>query len=846
MQTLAVEAEAGGARDAAVGWLGAAHRLAPSDDAFARWLDALAQTGQHRRRAQAFGEARAAGLHAEQLARHQGAAMPRNAALQPGPAKADVHEAMQAELEGRVDDAIAGLAGSSEPVDLARRGDLLWARGEWTAAREARAAARIAIDERGGSMRLAPVERWLTHDMFWVGDSLILLHGWRRVPPDENDVGATELRQWTVEDPPRLVRSLVLPQWAYQVRPSADGRRLYAVTPTGIDVLDFVDGHRVAHLPLALGRGTELVVNRDQTHVLVGVSRATELWSLAGEQLDRFELDGTTPTWPVAAAMTDDLRWVAIGGSDSRVWLFDRQTGNHRVLEYEWPAEVWRDWDRNVPLDMRFAGDELVVIYRHRDLIRWRVHDGTPVRSDERCLWHSTWGWGQCFAKSARLSADASRVVTGGSYTSITWVRDTSTGQTVATLSAPDLSSEYIAFADDGRIAFANIHGRPQIWSGTGDALITPWGSERPESGPLTPTLSADGRYSSWLQEHERAVVWDLEQRRQLSFPLGEGEQVESMAEDGTRYAVKTGKGFELRRRDGTVEHRDDNRLRRVEWFASDGHLAVLDRYEQADQFIDFTRGHVVNLQSSEDGASTEHAVDAAGTHVLRLTRDMLELFDGASGARISTRVTDANSIAIAPDASWFAWLEQQDESDEPIAVAHLLALPLGPGHERTLAVPGWAKQLVVSPAGDELLVVSDDALTRWHLPTDEREPIDLDGYMWANHIRYSADGRWLFCAGYNRVDIRANSGGLSVVATMHSLLGGEWVVIANSGAVDGSARAWEQLATLVDGPIDRMVLGGGLGWDRFAVAGLLGFVLAGHDVHPPLPASPPPLVDDE
>jgi WD40 repeat protein len=872
MRTLAAEAEAGGVRDAAVAWLGAAYRLEPRDEAFARWLDALAQTGQHRRLAQALAEAKAAGLHVEQLARHEGVAAPQDAALQSGPATADIHEAMQAELAGRLDDAIAGLAGAAEPVDLTHRGDLLWARGDWVAAREAWAAARIAIDERGGSMRLTPVERWRTSDLFWIGDSLVLVHTWTPVPHEEN-FWVTELRQWSVEDPPGLLRSLVLPEWAAQVRPSIDGRRLYALTPTGVDVLDFVDGHRVARLPLEVGDRTEFHINRDETHVLVRVGRAMELWSLAGELLERFELDGTTPTitrvytgqgshhdnilrdsptWPVSSAMTNDLRWVAIGGSDSKVRLFDRKTGKHRVLEYKWVYEEWRHGgsnpDLNLPLDLRFAGDELVVIYRHGDLIRWRVHDGKPVRHFARACSKESVQWpDDCHVEDAKLSDDASRVVTGGSYGITTHVRDTSTDQTLATLTDQQLTTDHIAFADDGRVAFANTYGRPQIWSGTGDVLIAPWGLEHSESGPLSPSLSADGRYLSWLQKLETGIVWDLEQRRQLVLPIGEGERVASMADDGTRYAVDTGKGLALRRRDGVVEHRGDNRVARVEWFASDGHLAVLHRHEGADQFIDFSRDHVVNLQSSDHDDGRVHAVDAAGTHVLRLTDNMIELFDGASGKRTSARAANSiEAIAIAPDASWFAWLEKvRDESDGPTAVAHLLPLVRG-GRLRTLSVPGWAKQLVVSPGGDELLVVSEDALTRWNVTTDEREPIDLDGWMWANDIRYSADGRWLFFAGYDRVTIRANSGRLAVVAIVHSLLDGSWMVMANSGAVDGNARAWEQLATVVDGPIDSVVLGGGLGWDRFAVAGLLGFVLAGQEVQPPLAASPRPVVEDE
>src|SRR5690606_5060433 len=117
------------------------------------------------------------------------------------------------------------------------------------------------------------------------------------------------------------------------------------------------------------------------------------------------------------------------------------------------------------------------------------------------------------------------------------------------------------------------------------------------------------------------------------------------------------------------------------------------------------------------------------------------------------TRSTQA--IALAPDASWFAWLEQREAPDgHPSAVARVLALDPKPGRERSLALPGSAHQIVVSPRGDELLLIGD-VVTRWRPATGEHESIEL-GYIAANHVRYSTDGRWLFFAGYDRIDIHA------------------------------------------------------------------------------------------
>ena len=88
------------------------------------------------------------------------------------------------------------------------------------------------------------------------------------------------------------------------------------------------------------------------------------------------------PSWGTALALSSDARFVAIGGSDSKVRLLDRTTKATKVLEFTWSYEERRPMggnaDMNHPLAMRFdaGANVLVVAYAHGDIILWNVATG--------------------------------------------------------------------------------------------------------------------------------------------------------------------------------------------------------------------------------------------------------------------------------------------------------------------------------------------------------------------------------------------------------------------------------------------------------------------------------------
>ncbi len=220
-------------------------------------------------------------------------------------------------------------------------------------------------------------------------------------------------------------------------------------------------------------------------------------------------------------------------------------------------------------------------------------------------------------------------------------------------------------------------------------------------------------------------------------------------------------------------------------------------------------------------------ALSADGEHLAIYDENAtISVYDTTSGARLKQVRAEPGkyhrALAIAPDGSWVAWQEQLPRPDQGLPNVTVHVVGLVPGvEERETTVAGWTKALVAHPGGSELLLVTENSLTRWNPRTGDVLPEEV-GYIGANTIRYSADGERIIVEHYDRVDIRANAPGLPVLARLHVLANAQWFAETGSGAVDGSIGARESLATIVEGPLDTSVLPGDVAWDRFVVPGLM------------------------
>ncbi|MCA9691404.1 MAG: hypothetical protein KC636_17505, partial [Myxococcales bacterium] len=616
-----------------------------------------------------------------------------------------------------------------------------------------------------------------------------------------------------------------------------------------------------------------------------------ELRTLEGDLLESFALQGTTPTitrvyragkgthhdnilrdsptWPVALALSDDADLVAIGGSDSKVRLFDRRGGGVKELAYDWIYEERRHMganpDRNIPLDMRFVDDgaALLVVYSRGDVIRWSVASGKqrgrvpgtcdvaeatkvvnrynpPDQPTQAPTAEQREACGR--AKTARLSPDARWVVTAGDGLR---VRDAHTGAPRAMIVRGDgtiIPDDMLEISRAGTLALVNIYGRPELWSG-GDALRPMFG-EPLHTGPIDPTISSDGRWLSFDLGREQ-VVWDMYAGRRLDLGIRPDEQLVALSPDGALVVVRTLAGGELRRvATGAVAAR---------WPDTDGELAANFSARGTHVIIDIgwrdrrrvlvralESGHERTLALPPESA-TPILSGRGEAIVARAYKSALFVVDPSSGQlrqRIDAPGVDA--VALADDGSFVVWMAGDD--DRPEGVVHYQSLRTGDGGDaRTIAVQGWPKRegLAISPDGREVLIGTEQSLTRWRPHEDVVEAFTGWGYFAENRLAYAATGDGLLLTRYDRVDVHHNDRGLTRVGSLYPLTTGGWLAMSEAGAVDGSDDALAHAVTMVVGPRDRWVDGGALAWDRLRVPGLYAALRAGRDEPPPIQALP-------
>ncbi|MCB9748507.1 MAG: hypothetical protein H6713_00730 [Myxococcales bacterium] len=730
-------------------------------------------------------------------------------------------------------------------------------------ARRAWSRARVALDERGARARLVPVEKWFVARAFWVGDQLALVRHWRPVAYSEPLTGE-ELQLWSPARADAPVRNFIFPTTASTWGVSHDDRWLLRVGDGALHLHDVVTGRARARVPYEGGRALALATAGagDELVALIGAEEGTELRRVDGSLLARYTLEGTTPTitrvytgegthhnnilndtpsWPVAVALSADARWVAIGGSDSKVRLFDRARGDRRrVLEIPWRYEERRhggaNADRNPPLDMRFrgGGDELVVAFGRGDIVTWRTRDGrelqhvpgdcsraearreqtrygpqpdaAPPTPEQRA------GCGR--AHLGALSRDVGLLATYGGGTR---VRTAGAGQPLALEFENEFVVSYLAFSPGGTLAIADIYGRVELWTRErGRAGLLRAGP----TGPSSPRLSDDGRALQFSEYGfgRAPVTWDLLERRELRPALGEGERI--VARAGERYVVRSG---------DALEHRADGcppvTLRAVRpeqeasaWLASEGEVVALDvrEYQQPHELS-------VHAPASRRAVALPAApntrivgLSADGRRVAGIEDDArLRVWDAESGASLlTTEAPRVRATELARDGSLVAWIEDVTPRRAEVTARAIAldgsALPIA-----SITARGWSNGLTLSPRGDELLIYTEQALTRWNVRTGEHGELPREGRVYARRVHYSRGGELLMFEHFGRVELYRDAPTLPPVGALYSLIRGDWYFENAAGAVTGSEAAPESLMTLAEGADGLEVYDGRLLWDR-------------------------------
>ncbi|MEZ4448807.1 MAG: hypothetical protein R3B09_04940 [Nannocystaceae bacterium] len=889
-------ARAAGIDDVAADELGRAFALEPDEAGLRRWIDALARSGRHRAARAALAEV-VAGPEGTRL-RSVTAALERELAAA-GPAGADrpptladppspaLAEALAAHdrgdlLAARRAYATALAEGSIPPHLLVGVGVLEQRAGDLTAARRAWARARIELEERGATMELIAAETWFTSGLFWRGEQLHTVNLW--TPIDALDPRRAEsISTWTAAAGEAPHRELVLAGDASTTVATADGRLLLRGAGREVQLVDAERGGIVRSFTARGGEVREIISvgEGERLHVLVAAGGGAELWRGDGTHVADFALRGTTPTitraytgegsyhhnilndsptWPVALALSADASVVAIGGSDSKVRLFDRRGGAERLLEYTWSYEERRPMggnpDLNTPLAMAFVDRdaELMVVYAHGDVIRWRVKDGKMGRQTrgacgeaeatamanrfrgpddplQKPTAEAREGCGR--AQRAVIGPEGRWVLTATSFGGIR-LRDLRGGKSRFLTTDYQVPHDLVAASPAGEVALGILYGHVVTWS-EGEGLV-PHHRGPEDTGPIDPVVSDSGRVLTFDLGRD-FVRWDLLRGRDLAEGLDPGEVVIA-AEDAATRVTRRGREL-LLRRDGAPP-------RVLEVLGEDAEVSAQFAGTARDRLVVDLRGQAVagehQVIHHDLAAGARTVLPFAPIHGGSLSADgeviggstgqgTIEVVRARDGRRMARVDAEAIAVALAPDASFIAWIER---GKSPITVARVLPLadPEAPGAEAPapieLRVPGWPKGLAIAPDSQEILVITQESITRWRGREGTATLLDERTFVSANRIHYSADGRHLFFENFHRVDVHRNVDGAPRVASIVPLLTGGFLVQGVDGAVDGSADAPLGVMTWVTGPGgEAMAARGELAWDRLAEPGLYGWILA-------------------
>lgn len=624
-----------------------------------------------------------------------------------------------------------------------------------------------------------PIASWHVAAAAVAGDELLLLRYVEERGGEHRETSLVERRP--LADAKTVRGRVLLDAKSHAFAVTKDGRTLVLHEGKEIVLRARESGVVEDRFPAELASEAGLVPlgQGDKLAVLAAVGPVATLFDRRGTVLDRFPIEGRTPTiirrygvdpdhptvhenvlresssWVTALAATDDARRIAIGGSDGKVRLVDRRTKQTRVLDHKWTMNDRRAMganpDLNRPLAMRFSDDgaRLVVALGKGEILTWSADSGallgtvpgqcTPdeasrvanrfTAKDEPRQAPTADDAQRCArADHAAFARDGSWIAMDGDFVR---VRALPSGAPIAMIAdEPDTAGpDKLVTTTNGELLMGDIYGSMRRWSRGGDATsLLP---KEPMTSPGRLVLAGGGRLLTW---DGRPV--------ETSLPL-----------DGRRHRVLSPDG------------------RKGASFGRDQPLQIWD--VATAQAVDGPAGEVSAAAFFADGT-------LAATYV-----------EGKGAA--SLRVLDARGAAT-----------------------------------KTIPLDGVVTGLAVAPDDGEVTVVLSRQVVRFAPGTFEKKadpPIDSTGTL---AVSYTTAGPTLLFESFGLVDIRRRSD-LSRVAQIAAVAPNDWVVVNEVGAVEGSAGA--AAATIVSS--GRGFADGREAFDRARAPNVLACALTGVSVGP-------------
>ena len=471
-----------------------------------------------------------------------------------------------------------------------------------------------------------------------------------------------------------------------------------------------------------------------------GDDRTVRVWD-AGTGRERAVLIGHTG--PVnAVAIAPDGTWLATGSHDETVRVWDAGTGRER--------------ERAVRTSRRERVHGLYKVYVYAVAI---APDGTWLATGSRDatlpIWNAATGrrrtirtghTGSVYAVA--IAPDGTWLATAGSDHTAR-ILDAATGRERAVLYHTERVSA-IAIAPGGTwLATASDDGTARIWdpvSRRERAVLAG------HTGPVyAVAIAPDGTWLATGGDDQTVRVWDAATGRERAVLIGHSRAVNAVAiaPDGSWLATAS--------LDGTARiwevPTDQSRATKAEsfpdmyavafapdgnWLASgdgDGMVAARDAATGRERAVLIGHSRAVHgVAIAPDGSWLATASD---DHTARIWDPV----SGQEGAILAGHAGCVRAVAIAPDGTWLATASL----DRTVRV-----WDAGTGRERTVLAghTGCVRAVAIAPDGTWLATASDDGTVRIWDPASGRERTVLAGHAgWVTAVAIAPDGTWLATA---------------------------------------------------------------------------------------------------
>ena len=529
--------------------------------------------------------------------------------------------------------------------------------------------------------------------------------------------------------------------------------------------------------------------------------------------------------WIRAVAVAPDGSWLATGGSDNTVRIWDTATGQQRAVLTGHTGEVeavaiapdgsWLatgGWDKTVRIWDMPTGQQRAVLTGHT-----RRVGAVAIAPDGS--WLATGGWDKTvriwdmptgqqravltghtrWVGAVAIAPDGSWLATGGSDNTVR-IWDMPTGQQRAVLTGHTRRVETVAIAPDGSwLATGGSDNTVRIWdmpTGQQRAVLTGH-TGQVEAVAIAP----DGSWLATSSWDKTVRIWDPaigKEAASLSCVNVAGAVV--VAPDGSWLATGGDDGtariwdMPTGQQQGVLNG-DTGWVQAVS-VAPDGSWLATGGDDGTARIWDMPTGQQRAVLTGHTGWVQAVAAAPDGSWLATGgTDDTVRIWDTATGqqrAVLTGHTGWGRAVAAAPDGSWLA----TSDMDETVMIWEM------PTGQRAVLTgdTGWVQAVAVAPDGSWLATGGTDETVRiWDMPTGQQRAVLTGHTGWVQAVAVAPDGSWLATGstdetvriwdmptGQQRAVLTGHTGWVQAVAAAPD---GSWLA---TGSWDKTVRIWD------------------------------------------------------